>query len=75
MKQVGWYRLYDQGEYGVQIMHYSMNGTPGQCSTCDHYRLNATIEALETPWPQNRADVEPMFWLRHEEPFSWEGSK
>lgn len=69
---IGWYRIYDAGELGVQIMHYKLDGSPGQCCTVTHDRLAENIAALETPWPQGRADVEPMYWARHDAPFSYE---
>lgn len=63
--QRGWYRLYDQGEFGVQIMHYKLDGTPGQCSTVhDEDRLAAEVRANEA-----------MGYLRHEQPFWWERSR
>lgn len=71
-KQIGWYRLYDCGDLGVQIMHYKMDGTPGQCCTVDRADLEANVQALETPWPQGRDDIEPMFSVLRTENFPWE---
>ena len=62
--QRGWYRLYDQGEFGIQIMHYKLDGTPGQCSTVDADHLAAEVRANEQ-----------MGYLRHEQPFWWERSR
>lgn len=64
-KQIGWYRLYDMGALGVQIMHYKVDGTPGQCCTVDQDRLAANVEALER-------DDGYGFWRLREENFAWE---
>lgn len=63
-RQIGWYRLYDMGELGIQIMHYKLDGTPGQCCTVSRDRLQANIDALERDWFG--------YWRRHEAPFAWE---
>jgi hypothetical protein len=60
----GWYRLHDQGEFGIQIMHYKLDGTPGQCSTVDLEHLAREVRANEA-----------MGYFRHEQPFSWERSR
>lgn len=71
--QIGWYRLYDQGKFGVQVMHYKLDGTPGQCCTVDRADLPKTVKALEEDYVSG--GVGYGFWRRHEQPFAWERSR